>query len=172
MNKEHQFRPATPDDASAIWELLNQGIIRRKADGSEQWQDGYPNPDVVKKDIEKGVGHVLLVDGKIAGYIVLIINEEPAYADIEGEWLTDGDFVVYHRVAVHDNFLGQGLSTALLNYAEHFARLLDIPSLRADTNHDNGAMLHLFEKLGYRYCGLVYFRGSARRAYEKVLTDQ
>jgi hypothetical protein len=38
-----------------------------------------------------------------------------------------------------------------------------------DTNFDNLPMLNIFEKLGYTYCGEVYFRGSARRAYEKVL---
>jgi hypothetical protein len=30
-------------------------------------------------------------------------------------------------------------------------------------------MLKLFEKLGYQYCGEVYFRGSARKAFEKVI---
>ncbi len=38
-----------------------------------------------------------------------------------------------------------------------------------DTNFDNTPMLRILEKLGYTYCGEVYFRGSARRAYEKVL---
>jgi RimJ/RimL family protein N-acetyltransferase len=45
----------------------------------------------------------------------------------------------------------------------------DIISIKADTNHDNGGMLRVFEKLGYIYCGKVYFRGSARQAFEKVL---
>ena len=44
-----------------------------------------------------------------------------------------------------------------------------IPSLRADTNFDNAPMLHLFEKLGYKYCGEVTFRGTPRKAFEKKL---
>lgn len=168
--KDQRLIKARLADAPAIWEILQQGIERRRADGSSQWQDGYPNPDVVRRDIEQGYGHVLHMDGEIAGYVAIMINDEPAYADIEGAWLSDGDFVVYHRVAISDRFLGQGLATKLLVGVEQFAHDQGIYSVRADTNHDNHAMLYLFNKLGYTYCGEVYFRGSARRAYEKLLT--
>lgn len=30
-------------------------------------------------------------------------------------------------------------------------------------------MLKIIEKLGYKYCGEVYFRGVARKAFEKLL---
>jgi hypothetical protein len=30
-------------------------------------------------------------------------------------------------------------------------------------------MISIFEKAGYTYCGEVYFRGSPRKAFEKVL---
>jgi GNAT superfamily N-acetyltransferase len=166
---DFHFRKAEYSDAKGIWRILEQGIQRRKADGSNQWQDGYPNPEVVQQDIEKGVGFVLMHGDEVAGYICLSINDEPVYADIEGKWLSDGDFVVYHRVVVSDDFLGKGVGKRLLEEAENFARAHKIPSLRADTNYDNAAMLHLFDTLGYNYCGEVYFRGSARKAYEKVL---
>lgn len=168
---DFQFRKAEFSDAKGIWEILEQGIQRRKADGSNQWQDGYPNPEVVHQDIEKGVGFVLMHGNKVAGYICLAINDEPVYAEIEGKWLSDGDFVVYHRVVVSNDFLGKGVAKRLLEEAEYFARAHNIPSLRADTNFDNAAMLHLFDTLGYTYCGEVYFRGSARKAYEKVLDE-
>lgn len=164
-----ELQRAKYDDVAAIWEILQQGIVRRKADGSEQWQDGYPNPDVIRNDIDKKAGFVLLANGDLAGYVAIMINDEPAYHEIEGSWLTEGDFVVYHRVAVSDQYLGKGLAVSLLEGVESFARQEGIRSVRADTNHDNGAMLHLFSKLGYTYCGEVYFRGSARRAYEKVI---
>jgi hypothetical protein len=32
-------------------------------------------------------------------------------------------------------------------------------------------MLRVLEKLGYVYCGEVYFRGSARKAFEKKLDE-
>ena len=163
------FRLATLKDLPAIWDILQQAIARRKADGSNQWQDGYPNPEVVQNDIEKEVGFVLTLENEIAGYFVVLINDEPEYAKIEGKWLTNDDFVVFHRVAISEDNLGKGLAKSIFRFIEDYALNNDIFSVKADTNFDNHAMLSLFEKSGYVYCGEVYFRGSPRRAYEKVL---
>ena len=57
----------------------------------------------------------------------------------------------------------------MLLHIEHFARQHNIYSVKADTNFDNTGMLHIFEKLGYTYCGEVTFRGTPRKAFEKVL---
>ncbi|MBD0725966.1 GNAT family N-acetyltransferase [Flavobacterium sp. L1I52] len=165
----HQFRKASLSEIPQIWTILEKAIQRRKEDGSNQWQDGYPNPEVIQKDIEKEAGFVLTTNNEIIGYSAVMINDEPAYAKIIGKWITNEDFVVFHRVAITDDYLGKGLSKVILNYIEDFALSNQIYSLKADTNFDNLAMLHLFEKLGYQYCGEVYFRGSARKAFEKVL---
>lgn len=165
----YHFRKANLSEIAPIWEILQQAIQRRKEDGSNQWQDGYPNPDVIQKDIQKGEGFVL-VDGEIIiGYSAVIINDEPAYSGIEGEWLTNGDFVVIHRVAISEDYLGKGLAKMIVGYVEDFAIQNNIHSVKADTNFDNIPMMKIFENLGYTLCGEVYFRGGARKAYEKVL---
>lgn len=166
---EYSFRKAAQSDADVIWEILQGAIARRKADGSNQWQDGYPNRDIVIQDIEKGYAHVLTIDSDVAGYCALLINDEPAYADIKGQWLTDGDFVVYHRVALSEKYVGKGLAAKMLEFIEAFTKSSNINSLRADTNFDNPGMLRLFDKMGYTYCGEVYLRGGVRKAFEKVL---
>lgn len=165
----HNFRKATPADIPFIWSILQQAIIRRRLDGSRQWQDGYPNEEVVKHDIEKGVGYVLTVDEVVAGYAAILINDEPAYNDLNGNWITNGDFVVLHRLAVSDDFLGQGIATRILIHTEFLAFENDISSIKVDTNFDNAPMLKIFEKLSYQYCGEVTFRGGVRMAFEKVL---
>ena len=163
------FRLATLKDLPAIWDILQQAIARRKADGSNQWQDGYPNPEVVQNDIEKEVGFVLTLENEIAGFFVVLINDEPEYAKLEGKWLTNDDFVVFHRIAISEDNLGKGLAKSIFQFIEDYALKNDIFSVKADTNFDNHAMLSLFEKSGYVYCGEVYFRGSPRRAYEIML---
>jgi len=166
---EYIFRKAMLTDLPQIWAILQKAIQRRKEDGSNQWQDGYPNPTVIEKDITQGAGFVMADGDNIAGYCAILINDEPAYAEIKGKWLTEGDFVVFHRVAISENYLGKGLSVKMLNFIEDFARNNSINSVKADTNFDNGAMRHVFEKAGYTYCGEVFFRGSSRMAYEKQL---
>lgn len=167
----YHFRKATITDAPKIWIILQQAILRRKADGSNQWQDGYPNPEIIQQDIEKGIGYVLTDDNIIIGYTAVLINNEPEYANLQGKWITNSDFVVFHRVAIAENHLGKNLSKKIIDFIEKFALTNNIHSLKADTNHDNFAMMSIFEKSGFVFCGIVHFRGSPRRAYEKVLNE-
>lgn len=166
---KYQFRKAVAADSPQIWKILQQAIQRRKEDGSNQWQDGYPNETVVANDIANGYGYVLADGETIVGYTAILLNDEPEYAKIVGKWITDEEFVVFHRVAVSNDYLGQGLAVKLIQHIEEIAKANNIKSIKADTNFDNPAMMKIFEKLGYVYCGEVFFRGSARRAYELVL---
>jgi len=169
MPKYH-FRKANLLEIPVIWNILELAIARRKEDGSNQWQDGYPNPEVIQKDIEKDTGYVLTERETIIGYCAVVINDEPEYARIEGNWLTNEDFVVFHRLAIASTHLGEGFAKMIFQYIEEFTLNNSIYSIKADTNFDNLAMLNIFEQLGYSYCGEVYFRGSPRKAFEKVLT--
>ena len=166
---EYNFRKAKISELPQIWKIIQDAIQRRKEDGSNQWQDGYPNSDVLQNDIEKETGFVLSENDTIIGYCAILINDEPEYEKIEGKWLTTDNFVVFHRVAIAKTYLGKGFAKVIFNHIENFALKNNIYSLKADTNFDNLAMINIFEKAGYTYCGEVYFRGSPRKAFEKVL---
>lgn len=164
-----KFRRAKISEIPEIWNIIQDAIQRRKEDGSNQWQDGYPNPDVLQNDIQKEAGFVLTENDTIIGYCAILINDEPEYENIEGKWLTNADFVVFHRIAIATTHFGKGYAKVIFNYIEEFALKNKIYSLKADTNFDNLAMITIFKKTGYAYCGEVYFRGSPRKAFEKVL---
>ena len=168
---DYQFRLAKISEAFEIWQILKDAIQRRKEDGSNQWQDGYPNMDVVKNDIERKIGFVLTQNDNIIGYTAVIINDEPDYINIEGKWLTNQEFMVYHRVAISKKFLAKGMAKKMMKLIEEYALSKNIYSLKADTNHDNIPMLKIFEKMGYSFCGTVHIRQSPRKAYEKVLKN-
>jgi len=167
----YHFRKAQITEISPIWDILQLAILRRKEDGSIQWQDGYPNPEVIQKDLEKGAGYVLTEEETIVGYCAVVINDEPEYSNIKGKWLTNEDFVVFHRLAISSIYLEKGFAKIIIGFIEDFALKNKIFSVKADTNFDNLAMLNIFEQLGYSYCGEVYFRGSPRKAFEKVLPN-
>ena len=166
----YQFRKALRSEIPAIWMILQQAIKRRKEEGSSQWQDGYPNPEMIKKDIQKEAGYVLTEAETIVGYCAVLINDEPQYEKIIGKWLSNEDYVVVHRVAIAEGQTGKGLALKLMAFIETYARNKNIYSIKADTNFDNPAMKHIFDKLGYHFCGEVYFRGEPREAYEKILS--
>ncbi|KFF10626.1 GCN5 family acetyltransferase [Chryseobacterium soli] len=166
---EIKLRKAEIEDREIIWEMIQQSIERRRQDGSTQWQNGYPNINTVESDIAKGFGYILTVDGEPAVYSALILNDEPAYSTIEGAWLSNGEFVVVHRVAIDEKFAGQGLVKKLFDHIEEFTKSHGIQSVKVDTNHDNIAMLKILESKGYSYCGEVVLAGGIRKAFEKII---
>lgn len=163
----YSFRQAEIGDVMQVWGILEKAIQRRKADGSNQWQDGYPNLAVVQHDIDQGVGYVLTDGNSVVGYCAVMINDEPEYANLKGKWLTNEDFVVYHRVAIAESHLGKGLAQQMLLHIEEFALAHRIYSIKADTNFDNAGMLRIFKKLGYRHCGEVMLGGLQERHLRK-----
>lgn len=168
--KNLTFRKALPQDQTIIWPLFQDAILRRAREGSEQWQDGYPNPDSIAADIANGNGYVVTENEDILAYAAIIRNDEPAYQNIEGVWLSEQDFVVLHRIVVAKGQTGRGLTYSIFEFAEEIARKNSIFSMKVDTNFDNHAMLKILKNLGYTYCGEVYYRGSSRMAFEKLLS--
>jgi len=168
--QQMRLRKAEISELPVIWKILQQAIEQRRRDGSSQWQDGYPNEQSIRSDIENGYGFVLCDRENIIAYSAIIFDGEPAYDVIEGQWITDGDYVVVHRVAVSDAVKGKGIATRLFKLTEELSRSHEVYSIKVDTNFDNVPMLKILDRLGYTYCGEVFFRGSARKAFEKVLS--
>ncbi|WP_430401972.1 N-acetyltransferase family protein [Fluviicola sp.] len=163
------LRKATLSEIPAIWEILQQAIARRKQDGSQQWQDGYPNEQTIHADLSNDCAYVLTDKDQIIAYAAIIFDVEPAYTDIQGKWLTNEEYVVIHRVATSNEVLGKGIATQLFKLIEDVALDSKVYSIKVDTNFDNIPMLKILDKLDYVYCGEVFFRGAARKAFEKVL---
>lgn len=167
-------RLAQPKDHASIMLLIvhaRAAIVRL---GIDQWQDGYPEPEVIAADIESGIGILFEVDGRIAGYMVALSDPEPIYDQLEREWLqNDAPYLTVHRMAIDDGYRGTGLSTAMFAHAEALAREKQLKSVRADTHTGNLAMRGLLKKCGYSYCGDVRYDVTAgdpiRVAYEKIL---
>lgn len=173
-NREARLETATfvkagESDLPVIWAILQDAIAQRKAEGSRQWQDGYPNEQTARDDIAAGHGYVLVEDGLVLAYAAIIFGNEPAYDAIEGRWLTDGAYAVIHRLARSSKDRKKGIAIRLFKLAEELCLREGIRSIRVDTNFDNVAMLRILDALGYVYCGEIFFQGAARRAYEKFL---
>ena len=74
-------------------------------------------------------------------------------------------------MAVSPDAQGQGVASALFQYAFSLARAQGLASVRMDTYCMNGKMQGLMRKLGFHYVGNIHFenRPLAFRAYEKLL---
>lgn len=164
-----RLRKAEHSELGIIWEIIQFAIDTRRKDGSKQWQDGYPNLSSIEDDIDRGYAYVIEHDECVVLYAAIIFDGEPAYEKLEGNWLTNEHYVVLHRVAISKTFRGKGVAQQFFQMVEALCLEKNIYSIKVDTNFDNLAMLRILEKLNYSYCGEVYFRGEARKAFEKIL---
>lgn len=164
-----KLRKASVSDVSRIWRILQDAIEQRKLDGSAQWQDGYPNEQTILDDIHKEYAFVYVLKEKILAYVAIIFDADPNYNEIEGEWLSHGNYVNLHRIATSKEIKSQGVASRLLVEIENMVIQNGIFSIKIDTNFDNIPMLRILDKLDYTYCGEVMVSGSFRKAFEKIL---
>lgn len=167
------IRKTTTADISALMTIFEEarGTIAKL--GINQWQNGYPNREVIEEDIAAGRSYLVEVNNTVCGTFALIDDGEPTYDKIyNGCWLTGdhGEYVAIHRVAIAVASRGTGISTAILGYAAEEARRLNRQSIRIDTHEGNVVMRRMLEKHGLSYCGVIYLEsGDPRVAYEKVI---
>ena len=162
------LRPATALDVDRCWQILQQGKAQMFREGKKQWTTTYPSRQSVESDLEHGAAYVLERRGEVVAYGAVIFDGEPAYAQIEDRWLTHGDYVVIHRLAVADEAKRQGVAREYFNQVMRLAARRSVHSIKVDTNYDNFYMQHLLQGLGFTYCGDVIYPQGSRLAYEKV----
>ena len=161
--------PATEADLQAVIELVAQGRAALARQGVDQWQDGYPSPETVRRDLLRGDGRIVRIDGAAAAYAAFVFDGEPAYAEIDGTWLDQAPYVVLHRLAVAQEVKGQGIATEFMRRTMTLARERGTGSFRIDTNFDNRCMLRLLAKFGFVRCGEIHYAGDPRIAFQKIL---
>lgn len=165
-----KLRQATAGDRAACWQLIDEARWKMMREGRRQWTPDYPSETLIGEDIALGRAYVLPHDGRPVAYGVLVVNGEPAYGQLAGHWLWEGDYVVIHRLAVSPSAQGLGWARRYLLAAERWATEHAIPCIKIDTNHDNIRMLSMMDSLGYSRRGLIdYGPKGMRIAFEKML---
>ena len=111
-----EFRQAKISDLDQIVEIIELSKKYLKETKVDQWQDGYPAKEDLRRDIESGNSYVLTNKGEIVATTVISLEGESTYNSIfNGEWITNEEYIVMHRVAVHDKYKGKGIPfTAVL----------------------------------------------------------
>ncbi|MBQ7919405.1 MAG: GNAT family N-acetyltransferase [Lachnospiraceae bacterium] len=126
-----------------------------------QWQDKYPLPEWIVRDIANGDLYVCVDEGELCGVFYFSLEPDPDYRLIEnGKWRSNAPHGIIHRVA--SSGTRKGVFPAILNYCKGI-----IGNIRMDTHAENKVMQHVLEKQGFVHCGTVYVRGdSPRMAYQ------
>lgn len=160
---------AKMEHAEEYYGILQMGRRFQQEQGFTQWTEDYPTLDTVREDIRRRKGYALLTDGRIAGYLCVDFDGEPAYADIEGAWRAEGPYAVVHRMAFSSAYRGMGLADAAFRLVEALCAEKQVSLIRVDTDFPNKRMQHILVKNGFVNCGTIVFQGGAKLAYDKIL---
>ena len=158
------IRPSTPDDLPLIMDMIaNSRAIMRANGNASQWGN-YPTPETILDDIARQVHFMVEDNGTPIGSFTLLNTPEPTYATIyDGSWMDDTTpYRTIHRLACAPGV--HGIARQVFEWSEQ-----QTASIRVDTHTDNHIMLHIIQKLGYTYCGIVHMSdGTPRNAFQKM----
>lgn len=135
----------------------------KKTGNPNQWINGYPGENIIKKDIDLDRLYVCRSDNnEIVAVFCYFVGDEPTYAEIfDGKWSNNSPYGVVHRIA--SNGTVKKVADYCLNWCfeQH-------PHMRIDTHFDNITMQKVLERCGYEKCGIIKCQdGSLRLAFQK-----
>lgn len=169
-----EFIVAKQKHIDKMCEITEQAKRQLKNLGLDQWQKGYPSREVWMDDAEKECTYLAVEGEEVLGIFAFQTTPDASYYEIDGKWLTDGDYASMHRVCVADNSKGKGVAGKMFEHGFKMARELGFDSMRIDTHPGNMPMQRALAKSGFMYCGKIRLvggceDGDGRIAFEKVL---
>lgn len=147
---------AKNEDIPEILRLYKDCIRAMALKGIFQWDDKYPNRETAEEDNNNGWLYVYRQNGAIAGVLTINNVQSPEYNDITWE-LKDKNPAVIHRLAVNPLYQRHGIARSMMAFAEALAAENCHRSIRLDTYSINHFALRLYDRLGYRRAGTIYF---------------
>ena len=163
-----EFRKARSRDLQELMALFRAATEAMDAQGIPQWDEIYPNREVLGEDIAREELYLCRIEDKIACVFVLSEHCDEEYA--AGTWRSpESRFCVLHRLCVHPDFQHRKVAARAMDYIEESLRQAGVESVRLDALSLNPYALRLYESRGYERAGQVRFRKGLFYLYEKQL---
>lgn len=155
-------RKATAADLEKImqiYETAREFMIRNG--NPTQWEDGYPQRELVGEDIRTGICRVICDGETPCGVFAFLEDEDPWYRRIEdGQWSNDEPYVAIHRIG------SDGTRHGIFRCAADYAKA-HCDNVRIDTHKNNHIMQKLITGAGFTHCGTIFVVGNSPRiAYQ------
>ena len=166
-----EFRKAVESEINDIMKIITQAQAYFKENGINQWQNNYPNVETISSDIANKNSYVLIKDNSIVATAMVSFDGEKTYDAIyQGEWISNNEYAVIHRIAVDKTYKGLGLSSEIIKNVEELCLNKGVYSIKVDTHEENISMQKLLKKNEFQYCGIIYLEDRNERiAFEKIL---
>ena len=156
------------DDIMQVYKSCVSGMI---ALGIDQWDESYPNREIIEQDLEIGDYYVGLIDNEIVAGIKIDSVQDSTYLTVDWADKTN-NFMVVHRLCSKTKVWNQGVGKKMMEFAESLAKKSNCVSIRLDTYINNPRAIKFYKRLGYNQLGHIHLKADKDIYYcfEKVLT--
>lgn len=168
MNGDILFDCACENEFEEIFAMFCAATAEMERQGIYQWDEIYPDRDILRDDIIKRQ----LFIGKISDKIVCAyaLNSECDEEYQLGDWKYPiQDARIVHRLCVHPDYQHQGIAKQTMLHVERQAKKLGTLSIRLDAFTQNPHALRLYERLGYNRVGIAAWRKGNFYLMEKLI---
>lgn len=168
---KYLYRPSDIGELDVIMKIYAEAQAFMEKSGNPQWPKGFPDKTDITGGILGGILYTVLCGDEIVA-VFSAMNYDNDYDEIDGKWLTGGNYLAVHRVAVSDKFRRRGVATFIVKCAAHeIACKRGRVSIRMDTHEKNAPMRGLLKKCGFSECGTISLvrDNSLRIAFEKII---
>jgi GNAT superfamily N-acetyltransferase len=141
-----RIRQAEPADVPVVEALLLEAARWVDALGTIMWEEGELARERLAEETAAGQFFLAECDGMAAGVMRFQLDDELFWPD-----RPPGEAAFVHRLAVSRAFKGQGVSSALLQWAVHRTRALGRRYVRLDCDASRPKLRALYETFGFRF---------------------
>jgi len=169
------LRAMTISDLPRVLEIIGEAQAFLAAQNINQWQNGYPNEETMRSDIEKEQSYVSTVDNQTVGMMTIVFDGEPSYRTIyDGAWSAVVPYACIHRMAIGGSFRGGKTADEMIRAAEALVIKKGFRYIRVDTHRENQRMQRMLFRNRFLRCGVIYLSegleaNDERIAFDKVL---
>ena len=162
------FRAGTEADLDSVFRLFTDAIAEMNRNNIPQWDELYPDREILKEDISKNQLFLGIADGDIASVYVLNSDCDEEYEN--GAWqYPNASFCVIHRLCVNPKFQNRGIGNLTMRHIEAQVLKEGFESVRLDAFTLNPFALKMYDRLGYVIVGTADWRKGRFFLMEKKL---
>ena len=162
------YSKATLNQTDKVFSVYSAAVKHMEQQGIHQWDEIYPDLQIITEDISKNQMYIGTIGEKIA--VCFVLSEEYDEEYKNGKWQhPDSRFCVIHRLCVNPEFQSQGIATKTMEYIEKMCKETGYDSIRLDCFTENPYSRRLYDKAGYSVVGYADWRKGRFELREKYI---
>jgi len=146
--------------------MFNSAKDKGRIDGTSDWDEDYPNREIIEEDITNEALYVLEDQGRIIASISLVEEEPEEIKDLGWE-KARSCFLV--RLCVAPEYQGKGIGGQVMKSISLIAKKKGYKATHHLAAEVNQAANRLYKRMGYKDLGSIRVYDTNFIAYEMVL---